>query len=224
MDITEFESKPFVDYYVDNRGQDACESQTKLKAISALNNIQGWWCSPFKASTLIDIVHSIQPKNVVEIGVFEGATLLPVAFALQEIGDGCVYGIDPWDVNKSTCMLEGADFIWWNAVDHEKIYNCLLEHINEYGLSNRIQLIRASSEEVSLPISIDMLHIDGNASGWGVLSDVIRWMPKVRRGGVIIANDIYNEERKIAISILNKYCNKLAEFNECTPWGVWIKQ
>ena len=59
----------------------------KSKAFLAMDELEGW-CAKDKAATLIDLVLMLKPKIVVEIGVFGGKSLVPIAYALQETGSG----------------------------------------------------------------------------------------------------------------------------------------
>ena len=54
----------------------------------------GDWCPLDKAKTLAAMVLALRPAVVVEIGVWRGSSLLPMALALKELGRGQIVGVD----------------------------------------------------------------------------------------------------------------------------------
>jgi predicted O-methyltransferase YrrM len=194
----------------------------KELAFSYMDQLEGW-CSREKASVLIDLVFMIQPKQIVEIGVFGGKSLIPMAAALKHIGEGIVYGVDPWDSIASSQGMEGVNLNWWSSIDHDLIYNGLRKKIKEFGLDHQIQLIRSTSEDCPPIMNIDILHIDGNHSEKTSYIDVTKWVPYVRKGGVIIFDDVNWATTKMATNWLDTNCIRLAEFKGDNIWAVWIK-
>src|SRR5262249_6565282 len=61
-----------------------------------LEGVDGW-CTPFKAAKLYELASQSDCQLAVEIGVFGGKSLLPIALAFQEKGSGSAYGIEAWD-------------------------------------------------------------------------------------------------------------------------------
>src|SRR5580704_14076834 len=107
------------EYVVDKR---ASTIDNKTKAFACMDQVHGW-CSHQKASILIDLIASIGAKTIVEIGVWGGKSLLPMAYTLMRVGlNGKIYGIDPWDNQAS---IEGvtheSNLAYWSQVDHEGV-------------------------------------------------------------------------------------------------------
>lgn len=187
------------------------------------------WCSKEKKEILVDLILRERPQKVVEIGVWGGASLIPMAFALRENLKGKIYGIDPWDPDESIRGMQDPDNIaYWTQVDHRLIFETLQWRIKRGNLYEQIELIRSPSKD-ALPISdIDILHIDGNHSEEASLLDVEKWVPLVRKGGWIIFDGLnwfeggrFTTER--AARWLDEHCLKLAEFTDNSCWGIWIK-
>lgn len=194
----------------------------KWKAFQAMDELEGW-CSRDKASVLIDLILMMKPKMVVEIGVFGGKSLVPMAFALKEIGSGVAIGIDPWSSTESAVGMDGVNYDYWSKLDHEQIYQGLVSKINKFGLNNHIMLIRETSEE-AMPIpDIELLHIDGNHSEETSLLDVYKWVPFVKKGGIIVFDDVNWKSTNKATQWLDEHCIKFAEFSGDNIWGIWIK-
>lgn len=196
--------------------------KVKWKAFQAMDELEGW-CSKEKASVLIDMCLLLKAKTVVEIGVYGGKSLVPMAFALRELGNGVVIGIDPWSSAESAVGMDGVNHDFWSKLDHEKIYQGLLDKVNKFGLSGNIMLLRETSES-AMPIpDIDILHIDGNHSEETSLLDVYKWVPFVKKGGLIIFDDVNWATTNKATAWLDENCIKFAEFHGDNIWGIWVK-
>lgn len=147
------------------------------------------WCTVDKAYDLAAAVLTIRPEVCVEIGVFGGSSLLPIAMALNAVGRGQVIGVDPWDPAESAKGQEGADLAWWTSLDHEKIYQGFMRAVVAEGVSNQVVVLRQTSEATPVPKVIDLLHLDGN-HGPQAFKDVKRFGAKVRVGGMAFLDDI----------------------------------
>lgn len=193
-----------------------------------LNQLDGW-CTYEKASILIDFVLQLKPKTIVEIGVFGGRSLLPLALAQKTLGFGKTYGIDPWDAKDSVEGLIALEHKqWWENVDHSSVLHKLYHHIYSYQLQNQIELICSTSMNAPIIHNIDILHIDGNHSEEASLFDVEKWVPLVNSGGLIIFDDLDWCERGInttkkAVDYLDRNCIKMGEFQSHSTWGIWCK-
>lgn len=200
----------------------------KPQAFAFMQQLQGW-CSDTKASILMDIVLKTKPNIIVEIGVYGGKSLVPMACALSTNKKGIIYGIDPWDNLASLQGVENESNIgYWSTVPLQEIMEGLIFKIRQFNLEQQIKLIRGTSLEVEPIHDIDILHIDGNHSDVTSYIDVTKWGPLVRSGGWIIFDDMtwyengkYTNAR--AVEWLNTHCKKFAEFNDNCVWGIWVK-
>ena len=200
----------------------------KQDAFSMMSQLEGW-CSQEKAFILIDLVLKTRPDIIVEIGVFGGKSFIPMAYALKVLGKGKAYGIDPWDKQESIQGLENPlNKEWWGMLNHLDIMHGLIAKIKEFQLEEQIDLIQNTSSGASIIEGIDILHIDGNHSEESCYSDVLKWVPLVKKGGWIIFDDISWHENGLnttgrAVEWLNTHCVKFAEFSDSSLWGIWIK-
>lgn len=147
------------------------------------------WCELEKAHALAAAVLTLRPEVVVEIGVFGGRSLIPMAMACQAVGRGKVVGIDPWAAAASVESQDEANRQWWQSCDHERVYQGFLRQVAQLGLQGHVEVRRAKSDDVAPPETIDLLHVDGN-HGDPAYRDVRRFGPKVRVGGLAVLDDI----------------------------------
>lgn len=201
----------------------------KNRAFGYMAQLDGW-CSNDKAGMLIDLILKGKPEIVLEIGVWGGKSLIPMACALQANNKGIIYGIDPWDQNASTQgVTNEINKGFWGVVNHEAIMWGLVDKIAEFDLGKYIKLLKITSEKAPLIDGIDILHIDGNHTDEASYLDVTKWVPCVKAGGLVIVDDITWSEngivssQKRSVDWLNENCIKLAEFSDICEWGVWLK-
>lgn len=204
-------------------------ARVKQQAFGFMNQLTGW-CTERKASVLIDIVLKTRPKKILEIGVYGGKSVVPMACALQALGEGIIYGIDPWDNNAAIQWVMNEDNLrYWALVDLQSIKRGLMMKIRQFYLEDQIVLLETTSEAAEPIQDIDILHIDGNHSDITSYFDVTKWVPFVKSGGWIILDDMTWYENGVfttarAAEWLDTHCKKLAEFKDDSVWGIWIKK
>lgn len=200
----------------------------KKAALDYMAQLHGW-CSNEKGAFLVDLVLKTKPQTVVEIGVWGGKSLIPIATALRQNQSGVIFGIDPWSSQESVQWItEEANRNFWASANHEWVFQHLNEKIDEFALRKQIVLIKNTSEEAPPIPEIDLLHIDGNHSEHTSYLDVVKWVPLVKSGGWIVLDDMRWFENGVyttakASQWLDANCHKLAEFTDVCTWGVWVK-
>ncbi len=183
----------------------------KDQVCALLPSIEGW-CSQEKALAFFDLVFEVEPDVCVEIGVFGGKSVLPVASALKFLGKGVVVGIDPWD--KAECIkyydpiVDAVDFQWWSMLDINYIFDSYCSMLKRCGLSDFCITVRSTSARAaSFFKSIDILHIDGSSDEEVCNTDALLYLPLVRQGGYIWINDAIWPKRQNAIDLLSESCD-----------------
>lgn len=154
-------------------------------------NLTGW-CSWQKAQALASAVIALRPKVVVEIGVWGGKSLIPMAIAQNTIVEGgkC-YAIDPWKADESTLgQLNPVDREWWgDQGKHEYAYGEFTKWRRIAQLEEVIEILRMPSDEAPVPPDIGILSLDGN-HGEQAMRDIQKFAPSVRLGGVAFLDDL----------------------------------
>jgi predicted O-methyltransferase YrrM len=202
--------------------------QVQQRAIEMMRQCDGW-CSEEKGAFLVSLILDAKPDKIVEIGVYGGKSLVPMACALKANQKGMIVGIDPWDSIESVKELrDEANVKFWERLDHGKIKRTLMMNIYKFNLQQQVTLIEKTSEAVSPITDIGLLHIDGNHSDAASYFDVCKWAPLVKSGGYIILDDMTWCEKGVfttarAAEWLDANCMKLTEFTDNCKWGVWVK-
>jgi len=169
------------------------------------------WCSPQKAVLLYSLVREYKPAKVVEIGIYGGRSIVPIAAALKDNGAGEVWGIETWSGSAATSYRTGiANDFWWMNIDFTKIKGDFLEFVLRHRLHDTIRVVEAPSDRCGgLFDRIDMLHIDGNHSMYGAAQDVVNFVSKVPSGGIVVYDDINWPSTAAGLEILRDTCRLL---------------
>lgn len=177
------------------------------------------WCSQEKINLLMDLTILTCPAVCVEVGVFTGSSILPVAASMSYLNLGTIYAVDAWSNAKAILHLSEDDpnRKWWSQVDMAAAYQMFRDLIEEWSLDRFcIDVCKSSSEAISeIPNQIDFLHLDGDYSETGALQDVGLYLPKVKSGGYILFSNLYfmvkREQPKIkAFCVLCETCDIVA--------------
>ena len=148
------------------------------------------WCTPEKALKIVEVVLTHNPKVCVELGVFGGRSLLPIAVAAGE--EATVIGVDAW---AALASLEGtnnkANDDWWKTIDYDHFFKYTRQLLDSHGCQST-QLWRDKSVNVShkfADTSINLLHQDSNHSEEVSCAEVELYWNKVSPGGIWIFDD-----------------------------------
>lgn len=173
-------------------------------------SLEGWASVP-KAHKIYDLIVERQLGLCVDLGVFGGRSLLPMALAVRENGFGHAFGIDPWD-NK--VAVDGVPPTpgnehekWWGSLNMEDIHQKARYALHQHKLGETWATLLRMRGETSAPWfrDIGFLHIDGNHKESEAVRDVNLWCPLVRRGGIIMFDDCDWASTKAAQVELEKF-------------------
>jgi predicted O-methyltransferase YrrM len=180
-----------------NRQAFSEEGITVQNVVQIIANVDGW-CTPTKATKLFELASAPECLLAVEIGVFGGKSLLPVATAFAQKKAGRIYGIEPWDnlVAVETVTNEANDE-WWRTVDLIAIKRNFLKHVADLQLEEYIRLLEVPSDAaISIFQSnrysgkINLVHIDGAHSVEQSVFDSSYWLKLLSPGGYLVLDDI----------------------------------
>jgi predicted O-methyltransferase YrrM len=148
------------------------------------------WCGVNKAQTLAALVIGLRPSVTVELGVWQGASAIPMAMAHKEIGHGILYAVDPWSGEESLAgQVTQQDKEWWGKVDHNNAYNVFAHYVHHYGVQDVVRVVREKSDDFTPPEVIELLHVDGRHDE-GAIHDVERFAPHVPLGKIVVMDDL----------------------------------
>lgn len=178
------------------------------------------WCSEAKAEAMAALIMETRPKLCVEIGVFGGRSLVAQGLALAAVNEcGLIYGIDPW---TREAVLEGendpANDAYWASLDLAGVHERFAVAVSGLGLWRTVRLVAVPAHHAYRAFadrSIDVLHIDGNHSQYTSCRDVDLWLPRVKPGGFVWADDVDWPTTQRAVAMLGGACERVKDIGNC---------
>ncbi|MCK0206465.1 glycosyltransferase [Starkeya koreensis] len=138
-------------------------------------------------------------KSYVEIGVYRGRSLLPMALSFAARG-GRSYGIDPYLRSAAYEQdIPPAQFdavtAFIEATDYDAVHDEFLRRRDEVKLASSCELLRETSARAggllrARGILADMVHIDGNHDRAHALADVMNYIGIMTDGAILVLDDI----------------------------------
>src|SRR6185295_12017885 len=142
-----------------------------------------------KALTCAALIMRHDLTSYVEIGVYRGRSLLPVAAVFEFFSRGSAVGIDPWTTSEATqqdlhlfpaAAATVNDFV--AGLDWDGMFDDVTRQIADHGLGAHCRLVRARASDAAAGFevgSVDLLHVDGNHDEAAVLEDLDNYLPKM---------------------------------------------
>lgn len=133
-----------------------------------------------------------KPKLAVEVGVFGGRSMFPVALGCHVNGFGEVHAIDAW---SNAAASEGPQGVYegaWKTYDFESRYQEVMRDSVKPPYDRIVKVVRAHLIDIAESYqdgSIDFFHEDANHSPNIVRASIVKWLPKIRSGGLFVWDD-----------------------------------
>lgn len=170
-------------------------AQEVLHAVRPIPVDFGGGCSDEKALLLAALVHRAPVRRSIDVGVYRGRSLIPLAVAHRRAG-GHVLGIDPFSVQEAyqedrPDMLEALE-AWRHGIDPDALYADVQQRLVDLDLGESAVLVRKPSREVWPTLadgSAGVIHVDGNHDRTPATHDMIEAARVVAGGGFVVVDD-----------------------------------
>lgn len=185
--------------------------ELKTEIAQALPLLHGW-CTLEKAAHLAKLaIESERLGAVVEIGIFGGQSLIPMALALRHSGSKqFALGIDPMSVDAAIEGGAGAkeNEDWWaNKVNLEEVYSGFVRSVLDLKLAYYCRWIRMRNDTCASLFrkgTVGLLHLDSNHSEHTSCLDAEAWSPLIAEAGYLVFDDSHWPSQAKAYRILKK--------------------
>jgi hypothetical protein len=131
-------------------------------------------------------------QAIVELGVYQGKSLLTLAWGATLGNHAHVWGVDPWDLMPETnedISYLGKDFPPYHSEGNRRWAQW---HSKALGYSRAITIVHGFSDETGHTWSgppVGLLYVDGDHSYEGVRSDIVAWAAHLAPGATIVFDD-----------------------------------
>ena len=150
------------------------------------DSIPGWTCGEIEA--LYTEAAKGDTRTVVEVGVAFGRSL--AYLAQRAPATMRIVGVDVWSEHMGGDNLPPDVFA--RQVAHGSPKQSCEANLRACGVLDRVELLDCGSIEAAKKFedeSIDLVFIDACHEYEPVKADVLAWLPKVRKGGMIAGHD-----------------------------------
>jgi hypothetical protein len=160
-----------------------------MKLIDAIKiNGKPFWIPGAVRSELPNLFIQLGFKKGVEIGVSWGGNIVDYCEAGLEI-----YGVDPWldyedDPYKKIVSIHGG-----NTID--EVYDIAVERTKNYPNCKLIRKMSMDALDDFGKRSLDFVYIDGNHKFGYVAIDMMKWVDKIKKGGIMAGHDYYSTRK-----------------------------
>jgi predicted O-methyltransferase YrrM len=182
---------PEIEHYIE---QNASPEMPLLSKIDRETNLEvlmpNMLSGHIQGMVLSMISRMIKPKRILEIGTFTGYSAICLAQGLP--ADGLLYTLD---IN-------------------EELEKRVLKYVEEANLSSKIKFVIGNAQQIipTIDETFDLVFIDADKKNYIHYFDMV--MPKVKRGGFILADNVLWKGKIISSEAKDKDTLALREFNE----------
>jgi len=141
---------------------------------------------PGRTSELMRIIEDNNYESFLEVGVWQGDNLIPIA---REFPNLKCYGVDPYSGDSFEDYYKGEIMALVDYDYYDDLFHKILQKTSQ--LKN-VEIIKASSEHAANNFEderLDLVFIDARHDYQACKNDILKWLPKVRRGGVLSGHD-----------------------------------
>ncbi|MGK7873260.1 MAG: class I SAM-dependent methyltransferase [Xenococcaceae cyanobacterium] len=135
---------------------------------------------------MFGIIRQLQAHKVIEIGRYKGGSTLVIAAALSEYGGGELWSID---IGKKEARSQKDKKV--------RSYNeQIADALQRLNLKSKVKANILVGDSRTLEIDtgeVDVVFIDGDHSYEGVKNDFERFGKRVRVGGAVLFDDVFDE-------------------------------
>lgn len=147
-------------------------------------------------NTIVEVWNKAGYEEGAEIGVSRGEFSEKI---LQTVSGAKLHCVDPWDTYKDSRLT---------AERQALNYASTLNRLDRFIKDGRCVIHKEYSDKVSEKFqdaSLDFVFIDGMHTFDGCVTDLIKWCPKVRKGGMVALHDYCAMNRNGVIKAVDAY-------------------
>ena len=151
--------------------------------------------------------------RVVEVGSWKGMSTAVLAKTVKPF-NGMIFAIDHWQGSEGVPEHEQAE-----SADMFAIFRHNMQSLNVFDVIHPMVMDSARASLVFMDESLDMIFIDADHRYSEVRTDIMMWLPKLRKGGIIAGHDCEEKYTKLGeyINEINNHLEEDALVGICHP-------
>lgn len=141
--------------------------------------------------------------QIIEIGSYCGASASIIADQFKNSIINCV---DPWSPYTEDCSIIDLVKQEKELIEAENLFDTVVSNHSNIRKNKTSSLEYVKNVEDN---SIDFIYIDGNHQYSSVKEDILSWLPKIKKGGIISGHDYsWDSVKKVTQEIFQKIPDK----------------
>lgn len=151
---------------------------------------QGWF-TELEATAYVDLIRRYPNGTVAEIGTWLGRSLSTIMPSVIELNLHLT-SIDTWAGSDEAQTMTAIT----NGLNPYESFKANMEFLGYWG---KFSINRKQSQEAAKDYpdkSFDIVMIDADHTYQAVHGDITAWLPKIKRGGLIIGHDYFRTTDK----------------------------
>jgi predicted O-methyltransferase YrrM len=92
-----------------------------------------------------------------------------------------------WESSTISLLMDRPD-LYAFSIDPEVCQDGL-DNLKHFNMKDRVVRVLGRSQDIDWPFEIDAVYIDGDHTYEGCKGDRDRWVPKVKKGGIVFFHD-----------------------------------
>lgn len=139
-------------------------------------------------NTRLELAQYLKSRELVGDGVEIGVMFGQFSKHMLANWPGRLFMIDPWENQPPSRYLDGC-----NSLDMDKARQRAIDAVAEFGA--RAVIMREYSISAARHFDdsqLDWVYIDSNHRYENIKEDLITWLPKIKKNGIISGHDFYD--------------------------------
>lgn len=174
-------------------GEDATTMELQMSRHQEQPDMEGWFF-PEEAAVYRNLVSNVKGGTIVELGVWKGKSISEILDICRENKNELI-AVDLWPASP--------DEDYYAEAYYKDIYQVFLHNLELLGHRDTVRIIREDTAHAATYFedgSVDLVFIDADHSYEAVKRDLLAWIPKLRKGGVLLGHDyIWKEGVRTAL-------------------------
>ena len=173
------------------------------------------WIYDDEISFFVDLAESYSSlcSHIVELGSFLGKSANLFAFILHQ-SNVKIHCIDKWAISSTDLFKADSDLLY--AIHFDQFLKWT------YWFKENLNIIRWNSWKAAKFFddnSVDIVFVDAGHDYDNVTKDIINWLPKIRKGGVMVGHDYCDAHPDVITAVHHIFGNNF----ERGPGRIWYK-
>ena len=163
-------------------GEDAATMELQISRHQEQPDLGGWFF-PEEASVYKRLASRVKGGTIVELGVWKGRSISEI-LDICRVNKNEVVAVDHWHPDPNDEYYAEAHY--------KDIYQVFMQNLELLGHRDTVRILKEDTAQAANYFedgSVDLVFVDADHSHEAVKRDLLAWIPKIKKGGVLFGHD-----------------------------------